>query len=108
MKPRADLALLMLALHLSGVRVRPSPTDPTRLKHRPEHLPPHLLDGLRRHKADLLALLTAGPADVQPPGRCRWCGRARWWRPAGEAGGWTCGACHPPARPEAAEWARGR
>ncbi|MCW5775896.1 MAG: hypothetical protein KIS87_05570 [Phycisphaeraceae bacterium] len=58
--PRGELALLMLALYLSGVRLAPHPDDPTRLRHRPAHLPTHLADGLGRHKAAILRLLREG------------------------------------------------
>lgn len=44
-------------------------------------------------------------ADPAPPERCHCCGRSRWWRPAGDRGGWTCGACHKPAGE--AEWSGG-
>jgi hypothetical protein len=32
---------------------------------------------------------------------------ARGWRPKGAEGGWTCGACHPPAQGIETEWSEG-
>ncbi len=71
-------------------------------------LTPERREAIRAHRSALLAMLTASVAAPPPTCLCRSCRRSRWWRPrddapepgvvVGPASGWTCAACHPPAR----------
>lgn len=61
-----ESAPLLLAVGREGIELAPHPSDAGRLRHHPAHLPPDLLDALRRHRGAILALLTTGynPADA--------------------------------------------
>jgi len=53
----ADLDRLLDDLARAGVELAPHPTNPERLRFRPEDVPPDLAERMRLHKAALLAFL---------------------------------------------------
>lgn len=57
-----ELAPLLVDLGRAGIELAPHPTDASRLRHRPAHLPPDLSARLRLHRAAVLGLLVNGYA----------------------------------------------
>ena len=68
------MTLAQLLAALDGKAARLSSPDGERLRFEsPRPLPPALLDGLRAHKAELLAWLAQGRPPVPLPGTCGAC-----------------------------------
>ncbi len=102
---------LLAVCRARGIRLEPGAGDALVLEGPRDALTPDLVERLRAHKADLLAMLRPSPADpirgrrrserpstCQPDGRCKRCGRSLWLERA-DAAGLACARCQRPADP---------